>query len=222
MYWSVCKLRMTLPLLGVRKNRMLGRRTCGRWVGLSMEGLPLPLPVSFSSVLQYFSLVCIQYSHCIVSIVYSVPMRTWTYFLAPLYILQNSFAYSAAKGCILYEMCALLATQILWNGTASGDHQRSKLGYWKTWIIRFYWKHLFCWFHFTQKHSRWLLSVLCKHFTVSSYWKQCAQGKFHLMLIAFRALCRRSAMVLCQLPQPQENQLTTPWTVNWKLIESLF
>ena len=47
--------------------------------------LPLPLPVSFPSVLQYFSLVCIQYSHCIVSIVYSVPMRTLTYFLAPLY-----------------------------------------------------------------------------------------------------------------------------------------
>ena len=28
-------------------------------------------------------------------------------------------------------MCALLATQILWNGTASGDHQRSK-----TWILK--------------------------------------------------------------------------------------
>ena len=28
-------------------------------------------------------------------------------------------------------------------------------------------------------------------------------GKFHSMLIAFRALCRRSAMVLCQLQHPQ-------------------
>ena len=125
--------------------------------------LPLPLPVSFPSVL----LACLCTGYCTVCTAYLCVLY-YIDILSGSFVLQNSFAYSAAKGCILYEMCALLATQILRNGTASGDHQGSK-----TWILNnnndligsIYFTILYC-LHATQKHWRWFLSELCKHLIV--------------------------------------------------------